>query len=201
VDQLGERCPRSGDDVGDDAHRGRRHERGGERQESERPVRLPRRIGEADGERRTERTEMSSEVRAGSGRFAEHECRQALDQHHHSDPRERRAQPTSASEAGRSGSGGDRGDEARHRFGGTDADQPIDALHVGCVPLTGDAVDEVGIGECEIVARGLTVGAGGQRLAGGLAIDRLHGGDSRRSDSDGSRASRRKLTMVTSGSA
>ena len=54
-----ERRPRAGDDVGEDAHRGRGDERRGERQQAERPMRLPRGIGEADRERRTECAEVS----------------------------------------------------------------------------------------------------------------------------------------------
>ena len=123
-------------------------------------MRLPGGVGEPDRQRRAERTEVAGEVRARARRLTEQQRRHALDQHHRGDPGEAgRSQPPRPSRAGRARAV-TAATRLGHRFGGANADHPVDALQVGGELPTVGAVGEVVGGQCELVAGGLAVAAG-----------------------------------------
>ena len=93
--------------VGDRADDRRRHQCAGERQQTERAMRSPRGVREADRQRGTERTEVAGQVGVGAGRLAEHERRDALHEHHDRHPRQSGPHPVRPAEPRRARSGDD----------------------------------------------------------------------------------------------
>ena len=128
-------------------------------------MRAPRGVGEADRQSGAERSEVAGHVGVGAGRVAQHERRDALDEHHDRHPGESGPHPLGPAEPSGSCSGHHAFDEVGHGFGRSDADAPVEHREPFRERATVDAGRQVPLGSGRFVGEGFAVESGRQHIA------------------------------------
>ena len=127
-------------------------------------MRSPRGVGEADRQRGTERAEVAGHVRVGAGCIAQHQRRDALDEHHDRDPGEGGPQPVGSTEPSGSCSGHHSLDQVGHGFGRSDPEAAVEDGELLRERSTFDAGGEMPLGGSGLVGEGLAVEPGRQHI-------------------------------------
>ena len=131
---------------------------------------LPGRVREADGERRSERAEVSRHVGVGAGRVAQHQSRDALDEHHHGDPREGGPHPVRPAQARRTRSRHHPIHQVGNHLRRADAERSVERLEPLGEELAIATGGEMPLGGVDLAGERFTVEPGRQHVVNLVAF-------------------------------
>ena len=142
----------------------------GERQHPERAMGTPCRVGHAERQGQSERTEVAGDVRRGTGGVAEHEWLHALRGDHDRDPGQRGSQPTTAAQPRRTRPVEHAGGEIRQRLDTAEPHGPRERRDPLGIPPAERAPLEVVVEQPELGCRQFVVDGGRDQFSSGHAF-------------------------------